>query len=127
MAQTAELTLDEAIKWAREWQESAELAIPAEIVTALVDGAIELKARNQTQSDSIMEFQEEQKALIDALRSVPLLVEAAKGILNVHTWRGKKGYQSALRDGINELRAAVEGVPDVAGMLLELNSRESQS
>lgn len=41
--ESAELTLDEAIKQAQEWQESAELAIPAEVVTGLVDGALALK------------------------------------------------------------------------------------
>jgi hypothetical protein len=40
---TAELTLDEAINAAQDWQQSAELAIPAEIITALVDGAVELR------------------------------------------------------------------------------------
>lgn len=42
---SSELTLDDAIKWAQEWQESSELAIPAEIVTGLVDGAIALRDR----------------------------------------------------------------------------------
>jgi hypothetical protein len=40
---TSELTLDEAINAARDWQGSAELAIPAEIITGLVEGAIELR------------------------------------------------------------------------------------
>lgn len=40
---TTELSLDEAIKAAQEWQENSEVAIPAEIVTGLVDGAVDLK------------------------------------------------------------------------------------
>src|SRR5262249_44642093 len=40
---SAELSLDDAIKKAQEWQESAEMAIPAEVVTGLVDGALALK------------------------------------------------------------------------------------
>jgi hypothetical protein len=41
--QTAELTLDEAINAAQDWQQSADLIIPAEIVSSLLDGAIELR------------------------------------------------------------------------------------
>lgn len=89
------------------------------LISSLCAELEESRRCNATQADSITEFQEEQKALIAALRSVPLLVEAAKGILNVHTWRGKKGYEAALRDGIRELQAAVDGVPDVTGMLLD--------
>lgn len=40
---SAELSPYEAIQQAREWQESAELAIPAEVVTGLIDGVADLK------------------------------------------------------------------------------------
>lgn len=43
---TGELTIAEALVAAREWQDNAELAIPCEIVTALVDGVEELIATN---------------------------------------------------------------------------------
>jgi len=40
---SGELMLREALKQAREWQENAEVAIPAEIITGLVDGVADLK------------------------------------------------------------------------------------
>lgn len=39
---------------------------------------------------------------------LPLLIEAAKGILNIYTWRKKKNYQSALKQGVMELEAALK-------------------
>lgn len=44
----------------------------------------------------------------DALRHLPLLIEAAKGIVNVYTWRGSKGYTAALQQGVAELQAALK-------------------
>lgn len=91
-----------------------------EELLALREEAAELRRCNATQADSILEFQQEQKALMDALRSVPLLVVAAKGILNVVTRRGRKGYHAALAEGVAELKAAVDQVPDVTDKLLAL-------
>lgn len=53
---TAELTIDEAIKAAQEWQENAELAIPAEIVTGLVDGAVELREQMRRLCDAVSAY-----------------------------------------------------------------------
>lgn len=44
----------------------------------------------------------------DALRHLPLLIEAARGIVNVYTWRGSKGYARALKEGVMELEAALK-------------------
>jgi hypothetical protein len=44
----------------------------------------------------------------DALRHLPSLIEAAKGIVNAHTWGGSKGYQRALKEGVAELQAALK-------------------
>jgi hypothetical protein len=44
----------------------------------------------------------------DALRHLPLLIEAAKGIVNVYTWRGAKGYTAALKQGVAELQTALK-------------------
>lgn len=43
MNDTSELTLSEALKAAKAWQENAQIAIPAEVITGLVDGVAELR------------------------------------------------------------------------------------
>lgn len=57
---------------------------------------------NQTPETTIYELPD------DALRHLPLLIEAAKGIVNVYTWRGAKGYTTALQQGVAELQAALK-------------------
>ncbi len=52
--------------------------------------------------------------LQEVLRAVPLLIEAAKGIRNVHTWRGSVGYKSALADAVAEIDAALNGIDQEA-------------
>lgn len=52
----------------------------------------------------------------DALRHLPLLIEAAKGVVNVYSWRGSKSYARALKEGVAELEVALKPYTAVDGL-----------